>query len=80
MTTKSRKLPRLPMKDDKADRRCGLIDNRDGDHTLHKGDEDWCHGCKFYVCDGCSQNMSLFGGGHDIMDHLDGESEDDDGR
>lgn len=60
------------------DRRCGLIDERPGDHTLQEGDEDWCYGCKFYICEGCSKNHELPFGLHAPKVHLEEEEDEPD--
>lgn len=57
---------------DVADVRCAF-DNGRGKHDLGTEPEDmWCHGCKFYICDGCSKNISPMGR-HDVSEHLEGE-------
>ncbi len=62
----------MPKQGDKTDHRCGLVENRRGPHKLQEGEENWCHGCQFYICDDCSLNAGLMGR-HDVMDHLDEE-------
>lgn len=67
-----------PKEWDKNDRRCGLTEEDDDPHELTNGDDDWCSGCHFYVCDACSKNLDLPFGGHDIMDHKEGGEEGED--
>ena len=37
---------------------------------LAPGSEDWCPGCKFYVCSRHERGLGVFGG-HDVTEHLD---------
>lgn len=55
---------------------CYLKEQRTGKHVVTK--DDWCSGCKQWICDACSINFSLPFGGHDPMDHLDDTYDDDD--
>ena len=34
---------------------------------------DFCHGCRQYICSDCSVNMDAGGIGHDPEDHLEDE-------
>ena len=36
--------------------------------------DDYCHGCKQYICNDCSINCSLTGN-HNVEDHLEEEEE-----
>lgn len=60
------------------DRRCALEGQQDmACKPLLDGDDDWCFGCKFYICDAHSRNLEHGGHGHDVMEHLLDSSEDD---
>lgn len=32
--------------------------------------DDYCHGCKEYVCQGCDDNADRLMGPHDVQDHF----------
>lgn len=56
----------LTKKNDPSDRRCALEGQEvDGEEIecapLADGNDDWCYGCKFYVCREHSRNYGLMG-------------------
>lgn len=66
-------MPRdLPKKDDKTDVRCALAGQEVHGEKVScapiNQDEDWCYGCKFYICENHSVNISLMDH-HDAMEH-----------
>lgn len=60
-----------PKQGDKADVRCAFVTSRPGEHNLgKKPEENWCHGCKFYICDACDAPFGPPGiGKHDVNVH-----------
>lgn len=66
-----------PAKNDPSDKRCAFVlDGCKGANGKVNADEDWCHGCQFYVCEPCAMNINMPFGSHDVMAHHD-EDEDD---
>ena len=63
-----------PVKGDKNDKRCAFTETHKGDHTMDDPDDHWCHGCRYYVCENCSVNLTLMGS-HDVMEHRDNPEE-----
>ena len=51
----------LPKKNDRTDKRCGLC-------YEPCEDDQFCHGCKFYICEDHSGSPW---GPHDILEHKD---------
>ena len=41
-------------------------------------EDNFCHGCKEFVCDGCSGGFNAPMGGHDLMDHEEALDDEDD--
>jgi hypothetical protein len=65
-----------PDQGDKKDKRCAFARARGCKSKVNAN--DWCYGCKFYVCGPCGKDL-VSGHGHDVMDHrgneLDGPNE-----
>lgn len=63
-------------KNDPSDRRCAFTGYGCEDGALAPGDENWCWGCQFYICEGCYRNYDMPFGGHDVTEHqIDPEDE-----
>lgn len=65
------KLPApMPKKGDKEDKRCAFTGADSSKKHLPVTEEDWCHGCDFYICDNCDSPFGVPGiGKHDVTAH-----------
>lgn len=54
-----------PKQADAGDKRCAFAVSHHCSSTV--GDDEWCSGCSFYVCEDCDKTEPW--GPHDVMDH-----------
>jgi len=69
-TNRGPKVELVPVYGDEQDLRCAFAVGKSKGCTIDVTGDDWCYGCRFYICYHHEQNPECWGWGHEPWNHL----------